>query len=210
MFDCCISPDEREARKVDKRINAELRKYKRQTRKEYKLLLLGAGESGKSTFIKQMRIIHGTGYSVSDRRGFIKLVYENVVVGMQKLVMGCDAIGVSFERQENLERAREICAVDYMAVRSLDDKMVEAVSALWLDSGVQRAYARRNEFYISDSAGYFLKHVERIAEPDYLPTQEDILRARAPTSGILEYSFVISDNVNFRLIDVGGQERLRY
>ena len=53
MFDCCRTEEEVEARNINKRIDKELKKYKRLSRKEFKLLLLGTGESGKSTFIKQ-------------------------------------------------------------------------------------------------------------------------------------------------------------
>ena len=56
MSGCCLSSEDREARRIDKRISAEMRKHKRDSRKEVKLLLLGAGESGKSTFIKQVKI----------------------------------------------------------------------------------------------------------------------------------------------------------
>ena len=56
MSGCCLSSEDREARRIDKRISAEMRKHKRDSRKEVKLLLLGAGESGKSTFIKQVRV----------------------------------------------------------------------------------------------------------------------------------------------------------
>ena len=46
----------------------------------------GTGESGKSTFIKQMRIIHGAGYSEEDKRGFTKLVYQNIFTAMQAMI----------------------------------------------------------------------------------------------------------------------------
>jgi hypothetical protein len=42
----------------------------------------GTGESGKSTFIKQMRIIHGSGYSLEDKMQHKRLVYQNVFMAM--------------------------------------------------------------------------------------------------------------------------------
>lgn len=37
----------------------------------------------------------------------------------------------------------------------------------------------------------------RIKEPNYLPTEQDVLRARAPTTGIIEYPFDL-DSIIFR------------
>ena len=50
---------------------------------QVKLLLLGAGESGKSTFLKQMRILHGEGYGKEDLLKFRPVVYSNIVKGMK-------------------------------------------------------------------------------------------------------------------------------
>lgn len=43
----------------------------------------------------------------------------------------------------------------------------------------------------------YLSDMERIEAADYLPTEQDILRARAPTTGILEYPFDL-DSIIFR------------
>ena len=48
-----------------------------------KLLLLGAGESGKSTFMKQMRIIHGYSFTRDEMNDYKLTVYRNVVQGMK-------------------------------------------------------------------------------------------------------------------------------
>ncbi len=47
-----------------RRIDRELRQEQRRFQRMVKVLLLGAGESGKSTFLKQMKIIHGVEFSV--------------------------------------------------------------------------------------------------------------------------------------------------
>ena len=62
-------------------------------------------------------------------------------------------------------------SVDYMAVTSLEPRLASAVGELWQDKGMQEAYSRRNEFYISDSAGFFMSNVARFVDRDYLPTQ---------------------------------------
>lgn len=59
-------------------------------------LVSGTGESGKSTFIKQMRIIHGAGYSDEDKRGFIKLVYQNIFMAMQSMIRAMDLLKIQY------------------------------------------------------------------------------------------------------------------
>uniref|UniRef100_A0A914QGV1 Uncharacterized protein n=1 Tax=Panagrolaimus davidi TaxID=227884 RepID=A0A914QGV1_9BILA len=54
----------------------------------------------------------------------------------------------------------------------------------------------------------FLENVERIASPDYKPTEQDILLSRIKTTGIVEVKFKMK-NVDFRVFDVGGQRSER-
>jgi len=62
---------------------------------------LGTGESGKSTFIKQMRIIHGGGYSDEDKRSYAKLVYQNIYTSMQAMVRAMGPLGISYSDAPN-------------------------------------------------------------------------------------------------------------
>lgn len=84
---CCQTEDERIQAKISKEIEKDLRKNKKAKRKEIKLLLLGTGESGKSTFIKQMRIIHGGGYNHEECMQMRGLVYQNIIASMQNMVL---------------------------------------------------------------------------------------------------------------------------
>lgn len=43
----------------------------------------------------------------------------------------------------------------------------------------------------------YLADVDRIATSGYLPTQQDVLRVRVPTTGIIEYPFDL-ENIIFR------------
>ena len=65
-------------------------------------LLPGTGESGKSTFIKQMRIIHGAGYSDEDKRGFIKLVYQNIFMAMQAMIRAMEMLKIQYSDSSNI------------------------------------------------------------------------------------------------------------
>lgn len=61
----------------------------------------GTGESGKSTFIKQMRIIHGAGYSDEDKRGFIRLVYQNIFTSMQSMIRATENLKIPYKFEQN-------------------------------------------------------------------------------------------------------------
>ena len=71
-------------------------------------IVSGTGESGKSTFIKQMRIIHGAGYSEEDKRGFIKLVFQNIFMAMQSMIRAMDLLKIQYEDPSSAVRYQSI------------------------------------------------------------------------------------------------------
>ncbi|ROI74412.1 Guanine nucleotide-binding protein subunit alpha-14 [Anabarilius grahami] len=91
---------------------------------------------------------------------------------------------------------------------SLDEAQVNAIRSLWNDTGIQECYDRRREYQLTDSAKYYLSDLDRISDAAYVPTEQDILRVRVPTTGIIEYPFDL-ENVIFRMVDVGGQRSER-
>lgn len=205
---CCLSDEAKEQKRINQEIEKQLKKDKRDARRELKLLLLGTGESGKSTFIKQMRIIHGAGYSDEDKRGFIRLVYQNIFMAMHSMIRAMDTLKIPYKDSSNDENAKLVKEIDYETVTSFEKQYVDAITSLWADSGIQECYDRRREYQLTDSAKYYLDELERIGDPEYLPSVQDILRARTPTTGIIEYPFDL-DGVIFRMVDVGGQRSER-
>ncbi|KAG8519136.1 Guanine nucleotide-binding protein subunit alpha-11 [Galemys pyrenaicus] len=168
----------------------------------------GTGESGKSTFIKQMRIIHGAGYSEEDKRGFTKLVYQNIFTAMQAMIRAMETLKILYKYEQNKANALLVREVDVEKVTTFEPRYVSAIKTLWGDPGIQECYDRRREYQLSDSAKYYLTDVDRIATSGYLPTQQDVLRVRVPTTGIIEYPFDL-ENIIFRMVDVGGQRSER-
>ena len=69
-----------------KQIDRQIKSDQRKMQQEVKLLLLGAGESGKSTFLKQMKIIHGVVFEPEHLKEFRKIIYQNMIKGMRVLV----------------------------------------------------------------------------------------------------------------------------
>lgn len=71
----------------------------------YFLVVAGTGESGKSTFIKQMRIIHGNGYSENDRKQFTRLVFQNIFIAIQTLIDAMKTLKIGYADAKNNVRS---------------------------------------------------------------------------------------------------------
>ena len=74
-------------------------------------MFAGTGESGKSTFIKQMRIIHGCGYSDDDKRSFIKLVYQNIFMAMNSMIRAMETLKIPYKDPTTNEVSRPVLLV---------------------------------------------------------------------------------------------------
>ena len=48
-----------------------------------------------------MRIIHGSGYTDEDKRGFIKLVFQNIFMAMQTMIRAMELLKIQYENPES-------------------------------------------------------------------------------------------------------------
>ncbi len=110
---CFLSEIEKENIRINNEINRQIRKERVNCRKQLKLLILGTGESGKSTFIKQMRIIHGSGYTIDERKNFIVLVVKNIYLAITTIINAMATLDIGFSSRKALEYSKKILNVDY-------------------------------------------------------------------------------------------------
>ncbi|KAG5262604.1 hypothetical protein AALO_G00276860 [Alosa alosa] len=216
---CLLNSNEAEQLRKSKEIDRCISREKTYVKRLVKILLLGAGESGKSTFLKQMRIIHGQDFDQQAREEFRATIYSNVIKGVRVLVDAREKLHIPWGDPDNQMHGETMMGFNTrsdMMIQGLVETKVfnhylPSIRALWNDSGIQNAFDRRREFQLGESVKYFLDNLDKIGEPEYVPTQLDILLARKPTKGILEYEFEIK-NVPFKMVDVGGQrsERRRW
>lgn len=66
------------------------------------LALLGAGESGKSTILKQMRLIHAAGFSAAERESFRIVVFSNVMQSMQTILEAMEYLRIPLSENINM------------------------------------------------------------------------------------------------------------
>jgi guanine nucleotide-binding protein subunit alpha len=131
MGNCASSsnPDSSRSKQIDKQIKMDEKKAKT----EVKLLLLGkskscsqpcnaptlavfnflvwvgcsgAGESGKSTVLKQMRLIHAAGFSASEKEAYRIVIFDNIVSSMQTMLEAMDILKIEMENQNNMVSAQ--------------------------------------------------------------------------------------------------------
>ena len=117
---------------------------------EHKILLLGCGEVGKTTFIKQMRIMHGEGYSEVDRLEFRALIYHNILKGVKILIKARRRLQIPLQNPQNEPNYQKITGylTDFHLSEDDFQPYVEPLLAVWNDGAIQDAWNRRSDFQI--------------------------------------------------------------
>jgi GTPase SAR1 family protein len=209
---CCgagLTEDQKQAISESVKLDRVLISQQGDDAKIIKLLLLGTGESGKSTIFKQMQILYQEGFSDFEKSTFRHVLRRNVVEAMQTLLHGAEKYGFHLSSHGSSAAAKFMMDLDPLAADFWQQEIVDYVIELWgKERALKQAFEIRSKLQLLDSAEYLFDNIERIGQADYTPNKEDILRARLRTSGIVERMFKIG-NVNFKFLDVGGQRNER-
>ncbi|CDK28175.1 unnamed protein product [Kuraishia capsulata CBS 1993] len=181
-------------------------------KKEVKMLLLGSGESGKSTILKQIKIIHQNGYTERELYDYKPFVFKNLSDCAKSIVKALRDFGLADKLAElNADDLEQIYSTEISMERELpfDQSLGAKIKELINDPVVVKLIEEhRNEFYLLDSASYFFDSIDRITSPKYVCSVTDVLRTRKQTSGIYDIKFQMED-INIHLYDVGGQRSER-
>jgi len=194
------------AASTSKEIEKTIRQDREQVRTHMKLLLLGTGDSGKSTFAKQMTLVHNDGFNDSLQLSFAPILRQNCLAGIVGLLAYARDSGKTLPR----EVATLASAIE--SAQALTSPVAKDIATLWGMPAVRNLLLEKADAaQLQGGVGgviYYLDNVERIAKDDFVPTNEDVLKARRKTTGIVESTFVVN-KVKFTLVDVGGQRSER-
>jgi hypothetical protein len=179
---------------MDRKINKDQHASMQRQDGVIKLLLLGAGESGKSTIFKQMKILYGHSWNKDELLALKPVVFANIIQNMRLVLDYADVNG--FDLGSDAELAKKFVALPDDA--DIAGENGKTLKTLWANAGVQEAWNKRSGFQVLDCLQYYASEIDRISQPGYVPTQQDVLQARVRTSGIVEEKYVI-DGVQFTM-----------
>merc|ERR1712130_101456 len=84
------------------------------------------------------------------------------------------------------------------------------IAQLWAHESIVYTYSQRANFQLpTDIIHYFFAKAEEVMQPDYMPSNDDLLRCRIHSTGVKQELFTLSESIKFNLLDVGGQRNER-
>lgn len=193
----------------ERRVSPAARKYKNRIT----ILMLGTASTGKSTIIKQMKILHKNGFSTIERKHYNSLVVGNLTESMHAII---DIINSKTEL-EFCDSSSRIKSVYFEAMvdellrgnYELTIDIVPLIRELLRDPVIMRCFHEyRHLVPNAEAADYFFKQIERVCLIGYIPTSQDILHVRLSTTRPTEFEFEY-DLMNVMMVDVGGQRTQR-
>ena len=249
-----LNPIEREAHDE---IETGLMNGFKNDNKVKKLLLLGAGSSGKSTIFRQLKIVYKEGFVDSEVNEVIPIIRRNCVWGIMILLKKTQQLYEMDENEykdcyidlddisENVLNAiktvanmKEETFEDYentflSYISNVDDDEVtiddnterriqekknelyvlsQSISIIWNLNEIQTTFIKRSDAYVAfsfpDNMEYFFDKINKIFEWNYSPTDDDILKCRIRTTGLI-HAYYEKENISFTITDVGGQRNER-
>ncbi|KAG4098294.1 guanine nucleotide binding protein, alpha subunit [Neocallimastix lanati (nom. inval.)] len=178
-----------------------------------KILLLGSGESGKSTILKQLKLIHKIELQNDEKEEYKIGLRRNAVQCMNILTDQINNHNLEFEMPESKELSSFLKTTEEVSLNDEENhftkEVASAIDFLWTkEPSVKRMWEKRNDFWIMDAAYYYFDNVMRFVDEDFELTEEDYVMSRIMTTGIISTEINVPP-LKFTVIDVGGQRNER-
>lgn len=196
----------------NKHVSKAMQAARKENERSVKLLILGTGDSGKTTWRKQISNVYCKSFmTTAVRREMAHVVLGNLVQGVG--VVAKASVDLSMPLSDDCLQAANTVATQPGDASELTPEVASAVQLLWRNAGFQKVYEMRSSYQLQDCVAFFAAACAQQGYPawggpGWVPTTDECVRARVRTSGIIEEDFKYK-GINFRLFDAGGQRAER-
>ncbi|KAF9444173.1 heterotrimeric G-protein alpha subunit, GPA3-like protein [Macrolepiota fuliginosa MF-IS2] len=189
----------------------------RHSKRECKVLLLGAFASSKGSLeCLYMKIVHQQGgFTRDELLEYRPIIYRNVVELAQSVAIYMRKTGIECKELSNKLFMEKILSYNSRLCDGLETNVyfppdvAKAISHFVTDTVVSKVIEdHMNGPSTFDSPIYFFDNIIRIGAPGYVPTETDILRARSGNGGITETRFNIGQ-LSIHMIVISNQRSER-
>ncbi|GAA6067651.1 guanine nucleotide-binding protein G(t) subunit alpha-2-like isoform X1, partial [Tachysurus ichikawai] len=112
-----------------------------------------AGEAGKSTIMKQMKILYHGGFTKEEQLEYKSVIYGNMLQSALAIVAGMEKLQIKYDTETANEDGMKLQKLaDLVAEGTMPDELIRILKSLWGDGGVQNAIERSAEYQLNDSA----------------------------------------------------------
>lgn len=174
---------------IDRLIEEDGKTFKRSC----SVLLVGLNEPEMFSIVKQMKIVYQGAYSREELLDFRLSIWRYLLDTSRRIVQDLRDLGLepaTHANKANCERIlnhrNDLDQPEFF----FQSGFADAVQELWADDIIPVLFDTPTYFPFADNAAYFFPDARRVTSKEYIPSNNDILRAPVPVhTGITETVF---------------------
>lgn len=139
--------------KENRRIEKWLKQEKHRLKRQIRILLLGTGESGKSTVLKQMKIIHGQNLGEGQQLEELRhVIYFNILKGIKVLIDARAKLSIPWsDKTADIQSKADLvfrAETNNLITFEYFSRYTALIDLIWNDDGIQTTFQKRNEYQL--------------------------------------------------------------
>ena len=197
------------SRKTNNEIERSIARDRRKEKGTMKILCLGTSCSGKSTILKQMKIIHLGGFADDQQEIYSDSFLFTFVVSANELLSKLPSYACDLKTQEVIQKITDLTNVPAQAIKHDQDVFTKVLPFFRSYQGTEILSKYGHGEQCGAFLVYFLDRMDTVSTyKKFIPNTKDILRIRVQTTGVVFTKFRYK-KTNFCMVDVGGQKTER-
>jgi hypothetical protein len=170
-------------------------------------LIMGPHAAGKTALVRHLQIVYGH-FETSQHRAMMAPLMRNVVVEAINealdLIRDFDTCSPGVVDRATFDTLQRAALPKVLTMQSVD-----AVLTLWRLSSFHDVLTRMPDSYLSlTQLAVLMDALPRVAAPDYVPTDSDLVRLQYPSTGLTDTLLPMAptlDHLTLLLVDSGGR-----